>query len=103
MWQFFGGPILCQIIFSQFIFFHEYIFSTNTVCQGQSLPLNFAPAEKYSSIFYLFCVDYKGKRGLLKKKADEIISLNMYTVAMDTTTKPFLNFQGTTWLYYRNA
>ena len=31
------------------------------------------------------------------KKTNEIISYNMYMVAMDTTTKPFWNFQGTTW------
>ena len=38
----------------------------------------------------------KAKEAFLKK-TDEIISYNMYTVAMDTTTKPFWNFQGTTW------
>ena len=51
---------------SKICFFYKHIFSPNTVCQGQSLPLNFAPAEKYSSIFYLFCVHNKGKRGLLQ-------------------------------------
>ena len=30
-------------------------------------------------------------------KTNEIISYNMHAVAMDTTTKPFQNFQGTTW------
>ena len=53
------------------------------------------------SICFAFII--KAKEAFFKKKADEIISFNMYTVAMDTTTKPFWNFQGTTWLYYKTA
>ena len=72
---------------SKICFFYKHIFSPNTVCQGQSLPLNFAPAEKYSSIF-CFASIIKTK-GAFFNQTNEFISYNMYTVAMDTTTKPF--------------
>ena len=49
---------LCHAILSKKAFFIKYIFPT--VRQGQSLLLNVPPAEKYSFIFYLFCVHYKG-------------------------------------------
>ena len=68
------------------MFFNKHIFSPKN-SQGQSLPLNFAPAKNIVPYSICFASIIKAKEAFFNK-TNEIISYNMYTVAMDTTTNP---------------
>ena len=60
------------------------------------LLLYFSPAENIVPYSICFASIIKATEAFFNK-TNEIISHNIYMVAMDTTPKPFWNFQETTW------
>ena len=71
-----------------FFFFQEPILKIWLQIVVKAGAINFDALHQLLYLFICFASIIKAKEAFFNK-TDEIISYNMYTVAMDTTTKPF--------------